>query len=401
MWSNNLKIALILLTVLVSACATNNIKPAPNKEVVFKPNYTLTLNPRSFAVISYKSKSELKTDGYVELGELKVIRAEKKCFPDPELENVCEKHKHMETLTNDLLNRTAEKGGDVMQIDIDEKQTSRTVRKKGECASFVTVSRPVEQCHYDKGERKCHTRIAVERVCDKYKSVAGKEFYSESSGIVWRKDAELYTRVNLADGFHVAIENGDIRRVKNFISLGAKTSQPDIRDRYAIISAAKTNYVEVADILFDHGANIYQFSDDGIPLLGLAARYGHIDMLKLIVEKMTTQPNENLLAVYKIALLEAVEARNIDIVKLFLNTNLHKDINPSVLKKLVLKNLILNQQGQIVALQGETELQQFKHSFRRKKLATQYEKTDSKEKDRAFIDIFIPAVIEILGAVAQ
>ena len=73
--------------------------------------------------------------------------------------------------------------------------------------------------------------------------------------------------------------------VRELISLGADVNQASIYDGNPLIIAAKTNNIELANLLINEGANVNGIvRRDETPLINASGR-GYLEMTKLLVER--------------------------------------------------------------------------------------------------------------------
>ena len=82
-----------------------------------------------------------------------------------------------------------------------------------------------------------------------------------------------------------AARNGDLAKVKSFVSEGIIVDTKDARQRTPLYMAVSEGKKDVAEYLISQQANINTRRDDGDSPLMAAARNGNLDMAKMLVEK--------------------------------------------------------------------------------------------------------------------
>ena len=116
-----------------------------------------------------------------------------------------------------------------------------------------------------------------------------------------------------------AVRSGNIDIVQLFIDSGAEVKE----NHNALRAAVAGGYVEMAQLLVEHGAEIAQKRKPASdPLLTLAAKAGHIDMVQFLIQSKKVEVNEkNASSV----LAKTIEAGHIDVAKVLIDAG--ADIN--------------------------------------------------------------------------
>ena len=85
---------------------------------------------------------------------------------------------------------------------------------------------------------------------------------------------------------HRAVENGNIKAVKQYLAAGVDVNIEDDSDRYKftpLLIAAQYNQMEIAKLLIDKGANVNVKDADGDTPLKSAAYAGHKEIVELLI----------------------------------------------------------------------------------------------------------------------
>lgn len=109
---------------------------------------------------------------------------------------------------------------------------------------------------------------------------------------------------------------GDWYKVKKLLELGANPNARGRKQWTALQYAAKRGYINIVQLLLEHGAALYTETPKNIPL-HLAAKKGHVDIVKLLIESGVYP--DVISSELKTALTKAIEYGHSDVVQLLLS----------------------------------------------------------------------------------
>ena len=153
-----------------------------------------------------------------------------------------------------------------------------------------------------------------------YASLCGKE--EVVTELLDRKADINAFNIKKRTSLHVAISAGSIDVAKLLLDRGADINRLDINEWTPAMSAAKHGELEAVKFAIDRGAFV---NVNNVSLLGVAAEYGHLELLKFLLERkprpsLGIRDREN-----EIVMLLATEHKHISIVQFMLEYGV--DIN--------------------------------------------------------------------------
>lgn len=81
-----------------------------------------------------------------------------------------------------------------------------------------------------------------------------------------------------------AVMNGDTEQVKHLLEKGALVDETDTEGRTPLMAAVYQNHVPIAEVLIQHGADLYAIDKSGYSVLYYAAVHGKFESTYLLVE---------------------------------------------------------------------------------------------------------------------
>jgi ankyrin repeat protein len=124
--------------------------------------------------------------------------------------------------------------------------------------------------------------------------VGGIAVLAAAFAVWWFSPGQQQARRNAV--LFAAAESGDTNAVRAAIEAGADVNARDGNGLTPLMFAAKgerpnerspevTDHPEVVRLLLEHGADVNATTDDGFHALFWAARYGHGEVVKVLIEK--------------------------------------------------------------------------------------------------------------------
>lgn len=126
---------------------------------------------------------------------------------------------------------------------------------------------------------------------------------------------EAYTQASNKAPWHIAMECGDWKRAKQFLSELEDVNQSDEYGTFPLILAIRKGQRDIVEYLLDRGAKVYTKGADDTPL-GTAAYYDRKDIVKLLLKRGAPVNGSEI--TNNTPLNRAVDGRNSHIVKLLL-----------------------------------------------------------------------------------
>jgi|GEM_PF-6169571 len=91
--------------------------------------------------------------------------------------------------------------------------------------------------------------------------------------------------ISLNDKFHIAVSEGDVAAMRQFIDQGADISAPDDMGGNALHAAAMKGHLDIVEYLIQKGTGVdIRDSFARTPLM-LAAQYGNLAVVRYLIEK--------------------------------------------------------------------------------------------------------------------
>lgn len=238
------------------------VKQATKKEEIdFKPVYQVKLNSRNKAALQTSQPSEeLRQKNYIKIGQLSAKYVYKACYDNAE----CDEKSHSTTPTKGLLAEAGKHGGDLVVLQINNSKKSGPTSKNGRCIRTETRQVPVHKCDYETicsggscytRQTICHTEYVSQTVCANWEKIFGTEYYTYSSGSVWRQDPAMIVQVRYGDQFYEALKSGNVPQVNSIVAKGMRVDIPDLRGRYPLITAVEADQTRIVEYLLQKGAN--------------------------------------------------------------------------------------------------------------------------------------------------
>lgn len=306
----NTLLSIIRKALLFIVCALPLIGCGPATYTAFRADTLVegkTFSSRERpAVIAAKQEIDLLAEGYMLIGTV-VVRQDVggSYSTDP---------------TTQALRDAAQRGGDLVILKSNNKRTSETRYKSGECLKSQSVSTPVyrETCSTDvHGFQHCNKfpdGFKTSSICTKYKQIPYDVNFTETEAKVFRHDLELIRQMS---GFILiaAIQNGQTKRALEMIADGADLTTKGKQGETALTEAAAKGDIAVLKRLIQAKNDVNAPGIGGSSALALAAENGHVAVVRQLISAGADLKDER----GPDALLSAALAGHADVVQLLLS----------------------------------------------------------------------------------